>query len=135
MMGSRRGWGAWMVNPCTVPLAVGAAAGGLRSIYRGVGVTAAGAIPTSAIFFSAYELTKERSGSMVLASVLGELAACGLRVPVDLAKQRLQAGLASSLGGAARDLLATPGSVILAAFRVSIARDVAHSGLQYPMYE
>jgi len=159
----RAGWSAWWgANPLAVPLAAGAVAGmavevslfpldclktrlqsglgfcqagGLRSLYRGVGVTAAGAVPTSAVFFCTYELSKERLGSLVLASVVGELAACGLRAPVDLAKQRLQAGLANDFVGVARGLLLTPGSVIFASFRVSAARDIVHSGLQYPMYE
>mmetsp|Transcript_22109 Transcript_22109/g.68853 ORF Transcript_22109/g.68853 Transcript_22109/m.68853 type:complete len:352 (+) Transcript_22109:378-1433(+) len=152
----------WGTNPLAVPLAAGAAAGmavevilfpldclktryqsrlgfwqagGFRRIYRGVGVTAAGAIPTSAIFFSTYELAKVHCGSMVLASVLGELAACGLRAPVDLAKQRLQAGLARSFGEVVHSLLSTPGSIMYASLRASVARDIVHSGLQYPMYE
>lgn len=110
-------------------------AGGCRNLYRGVGVTAAGAIPTSAIFFCSYELAKEHLGSLIFASVLGELAACGLRVPIDLAKQRLQAGLATSFVGVVRGLMVMPGSVLFTSFRVTAARDIFHSGLQYPMYE
>lgn len=106
-----------------------------RGVYRGVGVTALGAVPASAIFFCTYETTRERYGSVLLASVVGEIAASSVRVPVDFVKQRLQVGLASGFRSAARDLLASPGSVIFASFRVSAMRDVAQSGLQYPMYE
>jgi len=110
-------------------------AGGYCSLYRGVGVSVAGAVPSSALFFCTYELMKERHGSVVLASIVAELAASSVRVPVDLVKQRLQAGLAPGLTSALLDLRKTPGRVMFAAFRISAARDAAHSGLQYPIYE
>merc|ERR1719203_512949 len=75
-----------------------------RGIYRGVGITAVGAVPASAIFFCTYEHMKDCYGSVLFASVAGEIAASSVRVPVDLVKQRLQIGLVSGLGAAARDL-------------------------------
>merc|ERR1719162_2940848 len=87
--------------------------GTLRSLYRGCGTAIAGSMPASAIFFATYDCAKHRmvpdtaaNGSdgeewgcataIICASVLGELAACCIRVPVDLVKQRLQAGYSSS---------------------------------------
>mmetsp|Transcript_146385 Transcript_146385/g.469664 ORF Transcript_146385/g.469664 Transcript_146385/m.469664 type:complete len:361 (+) Transcript_146385:52-1134(+) len=149
-------------SPCAVPLAAGAfagmtveatlfpldslktrlqsgvgfrQAGGFRSIYRGVGVTAIGAIPASAIFFCTYECMKERHGSVLLASITGEMAASSVRVPVDIVKQRLQSGLARNFAESLQTLRATPGRHIFTVFRISAARDVVHSGLQYPLYE
>jgi len=110
-------------------------AGAFRSIYRGVGVTAVGAVPASAIFFCTYEYSKERFGSVLFASVAGELVASSIRVPVDLVKQRLQVGLSSGMRSAVRDLIATPASVVFASYRISAVRDMTHSGLQYPAYE
>eukprot|EP00405_Crypthecodinium_cohnii_P012462 CAMPEP_0206432982 /NCGR_PEP_ID=MMETSP0324_2-20121206/8268_1 /ASSEMBLY_ACC=CAM_ASM_000836 /TAXON_ID=2866 /ORGANISM="Crypthecodinium cohnii, Strain Seligo" /LENGTH=322 /DNA_ID=CAMNT_0053899173 /DNA_START=78 /DNA_END=1046 /DNA_ORIENTATION=- len=112
-----------------------AKAGGFKSIYRGVGVTAVGAVPASAIFFCTYEHMKERYGSALLASLCGELAASSVRVPVDMVKQRMQAGLSPNFASAAYSLASLSGRQILVAFRISAARDATHSGLQYPLYE
>jgi len=110
-------------------------AGGVRGLYRGVGVTVACAGPASAVFFCTYETAQERLGSVVLASVAGEVAGSVVRVPADLVKQRLQMGITSSAVSTIRGLVAAPGSVIFASFRISAARDIFHSGLQYPLYE
>lgn len=119
--------------------------GPLRSLYRGCGTAIAGSMPASAIFFSTYECAKHRLApdtaadglpmewgctyAIICASVLGELAACCVRVPVDLVKQRLQAGYSSSF------VLPMSGSIFLASFQATAMRDVIHSSLQYPIYE
>lgn len=117
-------------------------AGGFRGIYRGCGTAISGAAPASAIFFSTYEYAKHGlqpaeashgdiifTGSVVLASVIGELTAACVRVPVDLVKQRLQAGYKSSFS------LPMHSSIFLASFQATAMRDVTHSSLQYPLYE
>jgi len=117
-------------------------AGGFRGIYRGCGTAISGAAPASAIFFSTYECAKHAlkpdeashgdiifTGSVVFASVVGELAAACVRVPVDLVKQRLQAGYKSSFS------LPMHSSIFLASFQAAAMRDVTHSSLQYPLYE
>jgi len=107
-------------------------AGGFRGIYRGCGTAISGAAPASAIFFSTYEASRGEFGftnSVVLASVVGELAAACVRVPVDLVKQRLQAGYKTSFS------LPMHGSIFLASFQATAMRDVTHSSLQYPLYE
>lgn len=125
-----------------------------RGIYRGVGTAMMGAAPASAIFFSTYEFSKstlggfgERFGEqrstsgfwhcvvVAAASVMGELAACSVRVPVDLAKQRLQAGQVENFRHAVEVVRTTDSSVFLASFRATAVRDTMHSSLQYPMYE
>lgn len=111
------------------------AVGGTRGIYRGVGLSSAGTVPASAIFFGTYESMKDRCGNVLVASVAGEVVACSIRVPVDLMKQRMQTGLVSSFGDALRQLGTTQVSTILTSFRISVLRDAAHSGLQYPLYE
>lgn len=125
-------------------------AGGFKvwHLYRGCGTAILGSAPASAIFFSTYEFTKSSlapekggngasegssdlqfTGAVVLASVSGELAASCIRVPVDLVKQRLQAGYKSSY------LLPMHRSIFLASFQATAMRDVTHSSLQYPIYE
>lgn len=77
------------------------------------------------------------SGWVVIsfASMLGELVACVVRVPVDLTKQRLQAGQASSFREAVVGVRSTHREVVLASFRATAMRDLSHSSLQYPLYE
>lgn len=125
-----------------------ARSGGFRGTYRGIGTAIAGATPASAIFFGTYEFTKstlelDRSegfglrhvSSVIMASVCGELAACSVRVPVDMVKQRLQAGVASDFFSAARSVSVANRAVLLASFRATAFRDVGHSSLQFSMYE
>jgi len=122
--------------------------GGFQGMYRGVGTAVAGSAPASAIFFTTYELTKSSLNPYseglemrhhvsigVLASVLGELAAGVIRVPVDLMKQRQQAGQ----GGTFREIFHgarnTQSAIFVASFQASALRDIMHSSLQFPMYE
>eukprot|EP00419_Tripos_fusus_P054243 CAMPEP_0172800588 /NCGR_PEP_ID=MMETSP1075-20121228/2683_1 /TAXON_ID=2916 /ORGANISM="Ceratium fusus, Strain PA161109" /LENGTH=292 /DNA_ID=CAMNT_0013638523 /DNA_START=14 /DNA_END=892 /DNA_ORIENTATION=- len=115
--------------------------GGIRSIYRGFGTAIGGSVPASAIFFFVYEAVKnvvhkdssaDAKGyvaTVMLASVMGELTAACIRVPVDVVKQKLQTG---QKGGS---LLRLQPSVLAASFQATAMRDVAHSSLQFPLYE
>ncbi|KAG5460606.1 MAG: mitochondrial carrier domain-containing protein [Olpidium bornovanus] len=77
-----------------------AASGGFRGIYSGLASAAFGAAPASASFFLAYEYFKaaltpvlghDRAAvAHLLAASAGEVAACVVRVPTDVIKQRLQ---------------------------------------------
>lgn len=118
-------------------------AGGFRGVYRGCGTAISGAAPASAIFFCTYEgmlhtlepeVAKRGEGgfstmSLMLASVIGELAATCVRGPVDLMKQRLQAGYKSSFA------LPMQSSIFLASCQATAMRDITHSSLQYPLWE
>ncbi|KAH0495495.1 hypothetical protein TgHK011_009042 [Trichoderma gracile] len=93
--------------------------GGFSGIYRGIGSALVGSAPGAAFFFCTYETTKSflsnrlrpssnpdsSDGSSaatswvpadilthMLASSLGEVAACSVRVPTEVVKQRAQAG-------------------------------------------
>lgn len=122
--------------------------GGFRNIYRGVFISITAAAPASAIFFSTYETAKkalmpfDKSNSVLaycgiglVASILGELAADIWRVPVDLVKQRQQAGGGQRLGAVVQGVVSTQGSIFVASLQASLLRDVTHSSLQFPMYE
>ena len=72
-------------------------AGGVKHIYRGLGVVSAGSVPGSAIFFSVYQgVRRQQVSNQRLATVkdafvapaLGEIGACLIRVPVEVVKQR-----------------------------------------------
>src|SRR3954471_10004427 len=88
------------------------ASGGFTGIYRGVGSAIIGSAPGAALFFCTYEYTKsflsarrkvrEATGGQtwewtapiehMVAASLGEVAACAVRVPTEVVKQRAQAG-------------------------------------------
>jgi len=116
--------------------------GGIRGIYRGIPVAICGSVPASAMFFTTYETVKTVGhiddsaapspryvATIMLASVLGELAAASIRVPVDVVKQRLQTGQKGS------SPLRLQRSVLAASFQATAMRDVAQSSFQFPLYE
>jgi solute carrier family 25 S-adenosylmethionine transporter 26 len=81
--------------------------GGFRSIYNGLPSTLLGSAPTSALFFTVYDTSKQKLKSsnllgnsdtlnQIVAANLGETSACLIRVPVDVVKQRAQASHNSS---------------------------------------
>ncbi|KAK2766949.1 S-adenosylmethionine transporter [Arachnomyces sp. PD_36] len=140
----------------------------LRGIYAGLPSVILGSAPSAASFFIVYDGVKryllptpsppsERSSSFSpptwqhtvlthsLASSLGEVAACAVRVPTEVIKQRAQAGM---FGGstllALKDILALrhtkQGSrlVISELYRgtaITIAREIPFTVLQFTMWE
>lgn len=143
------------------------ASGGFRGIYRGVGSAALGSAPGAALFFCTYEATKtlcadlrhgtttealilggERSKSTSIdhmaAASLGEVAACAVRVPTEVVKQRAQAGQhgGSSLSSL-RAILDLRSSIGLAGvwrelyrgWGITILREVPFTIIQFPIWE
>ncbi|RKP27671.1 mitochondrial carrier domain-containing protein, partial [Syncephalis pseudoplumigaleata] len=84
--------------------------GGFRGIYRGVPSVLLGSAPNAAIFFCVYDQAKQWFGQAstaqqaawhhMWAASLAEVAACVVRVPVEVVKQRAQtqAGGATATG-------------------------------------
>ncbi|KIW81881.1 hypothetical protein Z517_04907 [Fonsecaea pedrosoi CBS 271.37] len=84
--------------------------GTLRSMYAGLPSALLGSMPSAASFFVVYDGVKRalidpttqsssrQASTHMLASSLGEIAACAIRVPTEVVKQRAQAGL---FGGSA----------------------------------
>ena len=83
------------------------ASGGFARVYAGLGPAALGSAPNAALFFLAYDSSKRflssKTGSnrfepqvQMASAALGEMTACLVRVPVEIVKQRRQAGAASS---------------------------------------
>ncbi|KAK4465990.1 mitochondrial carrier domain-containing protein [Cladorrhinum samala] len=138
------------------------ASGGFRGIYRGVGSAVVGSAPGAAFFFSTYEAAKtllptpaDAPQTHMLAASLGEVAACAVRVPTEVVKQRAQAGQHG--GSSLRSLLAIlrlretngtngsgagAGAGIMRVFRelyrgwgITVMREVPFTVLQFPMWE
>lgn len=140
------------------------ASGGFSGIYRGVGSAIIGSAPGAALFFCTYEYSKSflsarrkarevKDGGLVrewqapieqmVAASLGEVAACAVRVPTEVVKQRAQAGQHPSSLLAVRAILAqyrnigVPG-VWMEMYRgwfVTIMREIPFTVIQFPLWE
>ncbi|KAL4931527.1 uncharacterized protein BDV17DRAFT_280075 [Aspergillus undulatus] len=140
----------------------------IRGIYAGLPSVLLGSAPSAASFFIVYDGVKRsflssanpesQSRSHILltqsvASSMGEIAACAVRVPTEVVKQRAQAGLfgGSSLY-ALKDILALRhphpdpasgakrgyGTVLRELYRgagITIAREIPFTVLQFTMWE
>ncbi|CAK7210378.1 S-adenosylmethionine transporter [Sporothrix curviconia] len=125
------------------------ASGGFSGIYRGVGSAVVGSAPGAALFFVTYEGVKhavDRPNSAPLASThmlaasLGEIAACAVRVPTEVVKQRAQAGQYASSAQALAAILRSPGvfSVFRNLYRgwgATVMREVPFTVVQFPLWE
>ncbi|EDU40152.1 s-adenosylmethionine mitochondrial carrier protein [Pyrenophora tritici-repentis] len=147
-----------------------AASGGFNGIYRGVGSAIVGSAPGAALFFITYDsikrsfaqpkvaiqynaegkLYKEEvrdSGSEavvhMLAASLGEVAACAVRVPTEVIKQRAQASQhPSSLSALTHILnqrhargLAHVWMELYRGWSITIIREVPFTVIQFPLWE
>lgn len=124
--------------------------GGFGGIYKGIGPAAAGSSPTAALFFVTYEslksflslhTTKDQAPFVHMAAAsCGEVVACLIRVPVEIAKQRRQALLVKS-GVSSFEVLyqaykqegITKG--LYRGFGTTIMREVPFSFIQFPLWE
>lgn len=131
-------------------------AGTLRSMYAGLPSAMLGSMPSAALFFLVYDGVKRgladdpnkpfstQAYSHMLASSLGEIAACAIRVPTEVVKQRAQAGL---FGGssllAIQDVLAlrkTDGlpTMVRELYRgagITIMREIPFTIIQFSLWE
>lgn len=124
---------------------------GVRSLYTGLGVTLVGSIPAVSIYFGVYQAVKKALLQALPPTLgwtlLGVAASAGVgntvasffRVPYEVVKQRLQAGMYSSTGEALRTMYRTEGG--LGAFFGSsgvasqIMRDVPYAIVTLLTYE
>ena len=130
------------------------ASGGFTGIYRGVGSAIIGSAPGAALFFCTYEyskslLSRQQYGEkwapvehMVAASA-GEIAACAVRVPTEVIKQRAQAGLYGSSLGALKGILSQRSTIglrgvwleLYRGWSITVLREVPFTVIQFPLWE
>jgi solute carrier family 25 S-adenosylmethionine transporter 26 len=139
------------------------ASGGFTGIYRGVGSAIIGSAPGAALFFCTYEYTKDfliarrnvreatdgRTSDWtapiehMLAASLGEVAACAVRVPTEVVKQRAQAGQHASSILSLKAILSQHRSIgisgvwmeLYRGWSVTIMREVPFTVIQFPLWE
>lgn len=142
------------------------ASGGFSGIYAGVGSTIVGSAPGAALFFVTYEHAKEflaarraaqqtTSGATqeegkwalpiehMLAASAGEVAACAVRVPTEVVKQRAQARQYPSSLAALSSILSQRKTVgvtgvwreLYRGWSITIFREVPFTVIQFPLWE
>ncbi|KAK8087196.1 mitochondrial carrier domain-containing protein [Apiospora phragmitis] len=146
--------------------------GGFRGIYRGVGSAVVGSAPGAAFFFCSYEgvksaLAARRHEKQLLAALhggrtpeknsrwaaplehmaaasVGEVAACAVRVPTEVVKQRAQAGqhggsssaaLAAILGQYRTIGLEGVWRELYRGWGITVMREVPFTVIQFPLWE
>ncbi|KAI0205781.1 mitochondrial carrier [Astrocystis sublimbata] len=143
--------------------------GGFRGVYRGIGSAVVGSAPGAAFFFCTYEGVKDilsqarrrrdsvQGGSggrrsawasealeHMAAASLGEVAACAVRVPTEVIKQRAQAGQhGGSSAGALRAILGQYSTVgisgvwreLYRGWGITVMREVPFTVIQFPLWE
>jgi solute carrier family 25 S-adenosylmethionine transporter 26 len=139
------------------------ASGGFSGVYRGVGSAIIGSAPGAALFFCTYEYTKTAlarrreligtglyapaAGNKALehmaAASLGEVAACAVRVPTEVVKQRAQAGQHASSLLTLKAILGQYKHIgvrgvwmeLYRGWSVTIMREVPFTVIQFPLWE
>ncbi|KAL8897681.1 MAG: hypothetical protein Q9192_002455 [Flavoplaca navasiana] len=142
--------------------------GGFRGVYAGVGSAIVGSAPGAALFFVTYEEVKSRlrllrenvGGNQssserstgkewaepvehMIAASAGEVAACAVRVPTEVVKQRAQAAQHPSSMAALHFILAQRASIgtlgvwreMYRGWAITITREVPFTAIQFPLWE
>jgi len=128
-------------------------AGGFNGIYKGLGSVLVGSAPGAAAFFTSYEYLKTKLPKLIpalqieeaapflhmLAASGGEAAACIIRVPTEVIKQRQQTstyGVSASSFTALKRTLAESGiQGLYRGYLSTIAREIPFCCIQFPLYE
>lgn len=133
--------------------------GGYHNIYKGVGSAIIASAPGASLFFITYDSMKEYSKpwiqqfngmkhreqlcetvSHMFSSTLGEIAACTIRVPAEVIKQRTQTGLTNTSYNTLLVILKNKnGKGILRnlyrGYNTTIMREIPFTCIQFPLYE
>ncbi|KAJ2455702.1 S-adenosylmethionine transporter [Coemansia sp. RSA 2336] len=121
------------------------ASGGFRGIYSGLSSAILGSAPGASLFFLTYEKTKSLMSSLpehqqplvhMFAASAGEIAACLVRVPTEVVKQRLQAKQHKTLAEAVRGTFAAEGLLgFYRGYLTQVVREIPFTCIQFPIYE
>ena len=121
--------------------------GGFRKVYSGLGSTAVGSMPGAALFFCTYEAVKQKSRldsssssaaltlSHMTAASCGEVAACLVRVPTEVIKQRSQATNQRSFSVLTQTLRSEGLRGLYRGYTSTVLREIPFSLIQFPIWE
>ncbi|KAI5476445.1 mitochondrial carrier protein, S-adenosylmethionine transporter [Pseudohyphozyma bogoriensis] len=124
--------------------------GGFRGVYRGLGSAVVGSSPGAAAFFTTYESLKKGLPGVIptlrdeswapalhmLSASGGEVAACMIRVPTEVVKQRTQTAAGLGSWEVAQSVWRAGGVAgFYRGFASTVAREIPFTCLQFPLYE
>nr|CDS28877.2 S adenosylmethionine mitochondrial carrier [Hymenolepis microstoma] len=113
-------------------------------LFAGLPAVLFGSAPSAALFFCAYEMTKNRTSSEnfprwfppMIAACVGEICACVIRVPCETIKQRAQAHPHLGIVGIFSNALRSEGLAgLYRGYLSTIFRELPFSLIQYPIWE
>ena len=118
----------------------------LRGVYRGVTPAIAASAPSGATFFGTYDWLKRCLAQWipltpaplqhVLAAVGGDMTSSVVRVPFEVVKQNLQAGMYRSSRQAVLSILRDEGARgLYRGWGSMLAREIPFDVLEFPLYE
>ncbi|KAK3814445.1 MAG: mitochondrial carrier domain-containing protein [Benniella sp.] len=124
-----------------------AASGGFRGVYSGLTSAVIGSAPGASMFFVTYEGLKTALSTVMpdpqyapavhmMSASGGEIAACFVRVPTEVIKQRMQTKQYNTTIGALRSIIKNEG--VLGFYRgyfSTVAREIPFTCIQFPLYE
>ncbi|XP_072948181.1 mitochondrial S-adenosylmethionine carrier protein-like [Epargyreus clarus] len=125
-------------------------AGGFRGVYKGLLTVATSSMPTSSLFFVSYETSKTLLQPLVapqytpvvhmFSACIGEVLACVIRVPTEIAKQRKQTYVGSEKRSSIRILVEAYKAEgfrkgVYRGFFSTVARDLPFSFIELPIWE
>ncbi|KAK3712771.1 S-adenosylmethionine transporter [Vermiconidia calcicola] len=130
------------------------ASGGFRGVYNGIGSAIVGSAPGAALFFVTYDGVKRyyasqnlgvygEAGVHMLAASVSEVAACAVRVPTEVIKQRAQAkqhpsslaALTAVLGQRRTHGLLHVWRELYRGWSITVIREVPFTVIQFPLWE
>ncbi|CEO96366.1 Mitochondrial carrier protein [Plasmodiophora brassicae] len=119
---------------------------GSLKFYSGLASAMAGSFPSAAVFFAVYDTCRNKSYAMVapqyhaLASMgsasIANVAACAVRVPFEVVKQQLQAGMHSSTVECVKSIVRRDGVAgLYRGYMSTVLREVPFDALQFALWE
>ncbi|KAJ3166972.1 hypothetical protein HDU88_003061 [Geranomyces variabilis] len=121
--------------------------GGFKGVYSGLSSAVIGSAPGAAAFFVTYEHLKRTVGARLpgeeraplvhmIAASGAEIAACFVRVPTEVVKQRMQTGQYTSVSAAASEIVKRDGlRGFYRGYAMTIFREIPFTCIQFPLYE
>ncbi|CAO4378502.1 unnamed protein product [Caenorhabditis nigoni] len=121
------------------------AAGGFKDVYRGMSSVLVGSAPGAAIFFLTYKYINGQMKRSIrqrdalvdaVSASLAEIAACAVRVPTELCKQRGQVNKGTRLTLICKEIMETKGlKGFYQGYGSTVAREIPFSIIQFPIWE
>ncbi|KAG0232793.1 hypothetical protein BGW41_001727 [Actinomortierella wolfii] len=124
-----------------------AASGGFRGVYSGLTSAVVGSAPGASMFFVTYETLKTALRKVMpepqqeplihmMSASGGEIAACFVRVPTEVIKQRMQTKQFATTSGAVRAVIQNEGfRGFYRGYFSTVVREIPFTCIQFPLYE